>query len=89
MTLLFPDPRSRMGPSNRNASRLLGDACRWLSGGLVVWSSMGHRCLVLMEAVLMRADQWHGGAVVTVEWMAIETLGDECVPCQGVLDRHG
>src|SRR5438093_5019196 len=87
MTLLLPDPRPRMGLEQMQPQV---DDRR----GVVVLARPGRveldpaEVLGTDEAVLAGADQSGRRAMVTVEWTAIETLCDEHVLRQGVLDRH-
>src|SRR5438093_1391789 len=87
MTFLLPHPRPRMGLEQ---TQLHVDDRR----GVVVLARLGGVELDPAEvfgtdkAVLAGADQSGRRAMVTVERMAIETLCDEHVLRQGVLDRH-
>ena len=82
MPLLLPDPRPRMGLEQTQRRRCV-DACRL--GGVELDPA---EVLGTDEAVLVGADQSGRRAMVTVERTAIETLCDEHVLRQGVLDRH-
>ena len=82
MTLLLPDPRPRMGLEQPQRWRCV-DTCRF--GGVELDAA---EVLRADEAVLVGADQSGGRAMVTVEWKAIETLCDEYILREGVLDRH-
>ena len=82
MSLLLPDPRPRMG-LKQTQRRGYVDTCRFGSVELDAAEVFGAD-----EAVLVGADQSDGRAVVSVERTAIETLCDEYILRQGVLDRH-
>ncbi len=82
MTLLLPDPRPRMGLEQTHRRRCV-DACRF--GGVELDAA---EVFGADEAVLVGADQSGRRAVVAVERTAIETLCDEHVLREGVLDRH-
>src|SRR2546427_12102113 len=87
MTLLLPDPRPRMGLEQMQPQV---DDRR----GVVVLARLGGveldaaEVLGTDEPVLVGADQPGRRAMLTVERTAIETLCDEHVLRQGVLDRH-
>ena len=86
--LLLPDPRPRMGPERRTQRHLASeDASPWLArlGGAELDAA---EVLGADVAVLAGADQPGRGAVVAVERAAVETVGDQHVLGQGVLDRH-
>ena len=87
MTLLLPDPRPPMGFDQLQTQldqRRRVVALRGL-GGVELDAA---EVLGADEAVLVGAHESDRRAVVTVERTTIETLGDEHVVCQGVLDRH-
>ena len=82
MTLLLPDPRPRMGLEQTQRRRYV-DTCRF--GGVELDAA---EVFGADEAVLVGTDQSGRRAMVIVERTPIETLCDEHVLRQGVLDRH-
>jgi len=82
MPLLVPDPRARMRLEQTQRRRSV-DACRL--GGVKLDSAEVFDADV---AVLVGADQSDRCAMVSVEKGAVETLSNEQILRQGVLDRH-